>query len=40
MGLLDWLKPGKGPKGPPSKPPKQPKNTKPKGKGAGFSQTL
>ena len=42
MGVFDWLKPkGPGvPKGPPSRPPKKPKNTKPKGGGKGFSQTL
>jgi hypothetical protein len=39
MGLLDWLKP-KGPKGPPPQRPSKPKNTKPKGSGKGFSQTL
>lgn len=41
MGVFDWLKPGsKSGKPPPSRPPKKPKNTKPKGGGKGFSQTL
>ncbi len=34
MGLMDWLKPRKGPKAPPTKPPKKPRNNKPLGGGS------